>query len=437
MSTEVMFFFDSEDFTANHAADAIKELADICTEEGVRGHFALVGLLAYQLQAWGRRDVPEALSRHEVGTHTYGHSLHPNICQISDCESYDEAYTAIAKSECEGLGLIKGVTGQRDILFAVPPGNAQPYAALYLYADLGLPFYCDTVVTDARNRDRYYCNMRLIGYTRSVEGTFLFARDDLDAVMDDLAARDRVILYTHPNMAYYRESWDEVNYKGANAHPWGEWEEAPRRSPEETAAYFEGFRTLIRRVKADPRFTLTDLRTLQAAEKPRRPVVPADLPAIRQALIRELGPVGDPQSLSVADIFLACVRFLRGESAYTPGKVYGFLDAPQGVRAPVTVPADALRAAARAMDISRFLPVSVPVGSAVLGPADFLYAALDVLAGAETVTVTPRPQLNDMSAFPALQRLRLPGTWVHSPELKDRFLSDRLRLQAWTLRWGG
>ena len=81
--------------------------------------------------------------------------------------------------------------------------------------------------------------------------------------------------------------------------------------------------------------------------------------------------------------------------------------------------------------------MSIPVGSAVLGPADFLYAALDVLTGAETATVTPRPQLNDMSAFPALQRLRMPGTWVHSPELEDRFLSDRLRLQAWTIRWGG
>ena len=165
-------------------------------------------------------------------------------------------------------------------------------------------------------------------------------------------------------------------------------------------------------------------------------MVPADLPAIRQALTRELGPVNEPQSLSVADIFLACVRFLRGESAYIPGQVYGFLEAPAGVRASVTVSAEALRAAARAMDISRFLPVSIPVGDAVLGPADFLYAALDVLSGAASVTVTPRPQLNDMSAFPALQRLRMPGTWVHSPALEDRFLSDRLRWQAWTLRWG-
>ena len=79
MSTDVMFFFDSEDFTSNHAADALRELASICTEEGVRGHFALVGLLAYQLQAWGRRDVLDALRPHEIGSHTYGHSLHPNI----------------------------------------------------------------------------------------------------------------------------------------------------------------------------------------------------------------------------------------------------------------------------------------------------------------------------------------------------------------------
>ncbi|MPN08857.1 hypothetical protein SDC9_156143 [bioreactor metagenome] len=77
--TEVLFFFDTEDFTSNRSADAIKGLADLMTSEGVTGHFAVVGLLARQLKAWQREDVIESLGPHIIGTHTYGHSLHPDI----------------------------------------------------------------------------------------------------------------------------------------------------------------------------------------------------------------------------------------------------------------------------------------------------------------------------------------------------------------------
>ncbi|MEA4823862.1 MAG: hypothetical protein VB111_07100 [Clostridiaceae bacterium] len=436
--TEVLFFFDTEDFTSNRSADAILELARICTEEGVRGHFALVGLLAFQLQAWGRRDVLDALSPHEVGTHTYGHSLHPDICEQTDFESFDQSYLTAAKSECEALGLIRGVTGHRELLFAVPPGDSKSYAAMYLYANLGIPFYCDTVVTDDKNRDLYYCNLRQIAYTRAVEEIFCAdTPPDLDAILDDFAAQERVIVYTHPNMAYFSQFWDGVNYHGENRHPWGEWEPCKPRDPAQTRAYFNGFRTLIRRIRADERFRITDLPALRASEPPRRPVTPGDIPVLYDALRRALAPVTVPQSLSVADIFLACVTFLGGSTEYLPAHVYGFLSAPVGISEPVTVTADALRAAARYMDVSRFLPERIPVGDTSLGPADFLYAALDVLSrGADSVTLQPCPQLNSLAAFPSLERFSLRGTWVHTAALRDDYLSDRLRLQAWTLRYG-
>ena len=37
-------------------------------------------------------------------------------------------------------------------------------------------------------------------------------------------------------------------------------------------------------------------------------------------------------------------------------------------------------------------------------------------------------------ALPELKTFRLKGTWVHTPQLEDRYLSDRLRWQLWTLR---
>ena len=45
-------------------------------------------------------------------------------------------------------------------------------------------------------------------------------------------------------------------------------------------------------------------------------------------------------------------RLLRGEERYAPGKVYGFLYAPEGVKAPVRVRTADLVQAAKCMDIS-------------------------------------------------------------------------------------
>ena len=79
MKTKVIFSLDTEDFTSNEAANAILTEAEILREEGIRGCFCLVGLLAKQLENWDRKDVLEALSHHEIDTHTYGHTLHPMI----------------------------------------------------------------------------------------------------------------------------------------------------------------------------------------------------------------------------------------------------------------------------------------------------------------------------------------------------------------------
>ena len=73
--TNIIFSFDTEDFTCCRAADGILEVAEILREEGVRGCFNLVGLLADQLVAWGRTDVLESLKYHEVDFHSLNHSI--------------------------------------------------------------------------------------------------------------------------------------------------------------------------------------------------------------------------------------------------------------------------------------------------------------------------------------------------------------------------
>jgi len=435
--TKVIISFDTEDFTSDRSNDAILELAHICESEGVRGHFALVGLVCRELIAHKRWDVLDALRPHVVGTHTYGHSLHPDICELTDEASYEKAYRQAAISECEGLGMIRAATGRFDILYGCPPGNSKSYVAMYLYADLGIPFYCDTVIEDEKHSDVYYCNCRQIGYTCGMEGMF-FPEDapPMEAFLDQWARKDQVIVYCHPNMIPFTQFWDGVNYNRENKHPYGQWEACTPRDPAEIRRFYDGFRRLLKTLKADPRFCVTDLETLRDSEPARGTLKPSDIPTLRNALREKLAPVNAPFSLSVADIFQAAVRFLRGESEYVPGKVYGFLDAPRGITAPVTVTAAALRDAAAKIDLEAFIPPSIEVDGQPLGPADFLYAALDLLSdGSKTVTVTPREQLNSLADFPQLINFAPAGKWVHTPDFHDDYLSDRLRLQAWTLRY--
>jgi hypothetical protein len=54
--------------------------------------------------------------------------------------------------------------------------------------------------------------------------------------------------------------------------------------------------------------------------------------------------------------------------------------------------------------------------------------------GATTVKVIPREQLGSFKEVPTLEFMNIANSWVHTKEFKDKYLSDRLRLQLWTLR---
>ena len=172
-----------------------------------------------------------------------------------------------------------------------------------------------------------------------------------------------------------------------------------------------------------------------ATFKPRRAITLADIPTIRAALTKDFNAIREPASWSVADAFQAAVRLLRGEKEYMPGKVFGFLQRPKGVSSEVVVSAEDLRNTAKKLDLSTFLPSELQVGDARIGPADFLFAALEILeTGAASVKIVPREQLGSFKEVPSLEDMNISGSWVHTKEFKDEYLSERLRLQLWTLR---
>lgn len=438
LATEVLLSFDTEDFTSPADADGVKEIAELCTREGVTAHFATVGYMAKALAEWGRGDVIEAMRPHVKVSHTLHHSIHPDNLELSDNEDWREAYSTILERERAGFSLIRHITGQDRILAMVPGGDCDGYPLFYAAADMGAKFYLGPTFGYHLYRKAHFSNLMQIGYGVCFELHILppeYPEYKPEALLDDLARFETTCLWAHPNKVHSLLFWDGLNYNGRNAD-WGNWKFSPRRSEADVKEYLRRMADVIRRIKADPRFEFVTVFDLEKRMKPRKAITRGDLQTIRTALEREFEPLHEPASWSISDVFQAVTLFLRGKDRYEPGKVYGFVETPKGVTEPVKVRRADLVAAAKALDLGTFLPHEIDVGGVKIGPADFLYAALDTLCtGAEEVAVKPRPQLNAFTIFPDLAKQHYKGSWLHCPDFEDRRASDRLRLQNWTTRY--
>jgi len=437
-TTEVMFFFDAEDYTSDSPPnDALRDLANLFTEEGARVHVALVGYLAHEIGRYGRKDVVAALRPHLIGTQSAYHSKHPNVLELADGQDYRAAYVRVRAEEDEGNGYIERLTGRRPF-FAVPPGNSKSYVAMDVYADQGLKFYCDTVCA-AEKGGNWFANLRHFDYGPGMEEMIPWSDEtrahfDWKEFLDRIASKPCQILFLHPCMAVNAQYWDGVNYNKTNACEFGKWKLPKRRDPADTKIYLARIRELLRRLKADGRFTFPTLEDKLAAAAPRVVIERKDVARLAAHMEKSIDAVEQP-SWSVSDIFAAVVKFLCDETRHEPGVVHGFLEAPFAVDRPVTLKVSDLKSAAADIKLDGFLPASVVVGGTKVGPGDFLRAALKALAeGGETVTVGPSDPLAGLKHFPKLRDFKPAGTWVFWPDFKDEYTSDRLRWQVWTWR---
>ena len=453
--TRVIFFFDTEDYVCDRSNDAIRDIANLLDSEGVRGNFNVAGFLATRIVELRRLDVIEALKPHVIGTQTLYHSRHPNVAELGDDPSYERAYRLTMAAEAKGVGMLDAAFGEGRCVFQCPPGNSVSAVAMDVYSDLGIPFSGGCGFTEAEESKVYslmvgrpgaetlglwYFNQYHLPYylpfhLESMLPSGGRACPDFKAALDGMAQYDFAGLYMHPHMAVKSTHWDGPNYRKGNLVRWREWRQVADRDPADTAVFYERLRAFIRAVKADGRFEITDIEALRTTLKPRVTITKKDIPAIRAALTADFNCIREPASWSVADAFQAVVRLLRGETEYRPGKVYGFLARPKGVSAPVTVSAADLAEAAAKIDLSTFIPAEIAVGGKAVGPADFLFAALEALeTGATAVEVRPREQLGSFKEVPGIEHMDISGKWIHPDSFRDSYLSERLRLQLWTLR---
>ena len=445
---EILVSFDTEDYTCPKNADGIVDLTRLCLEEGIVPHHQVVGELAKKLVEWGRKDVIDLMRKCVIGTQTRYHTLHPDLIELSDGIDYAAAYRRVKEQEGECVEILRDVFGVKRIWSSCPPGNSESYVANRVYADLGIRFDLGAGFCADTDGDVWFAGQRRIAYGFNFEWMQPQTRPasrcdwskDGKRLLDEWAAKDRFFLYCHPNKVYSTEFWDALNYHRENKAKWGEWIQPQMRDPDEVRKYLDDIRRVLRAVRADPRFSIVTLPELAATEKPRVPIRLSDIRSIRREWAKSgFGPVRKPASWSVADVFCACVRMLSGEKEFMPANAYGFLEMPYSTPSQTDVTRDEIVAAAKAMDLSGFLPASIPLGGGrKIGPKQFLFAALEFLAtGANVVTVAPGDQLGSFTPLNKLEFRTHRNTWLHCPPpvFEDAYTSDRLRWQIWTLRY--
>ena len=438
--TNVIFSFDTEDIVNDIGADGILMSAHILREEGFKGCFNIIGLLPEKLVEWNRFDIINELKdHHDINYHSHTHSIHPTINEYTDKENFFEALDEFVKDESEGLKKVQSLFGTKGLKAACIPGNCTSYVAHYGYENMGFSFFSgDDIYDKASYRPINVCNIISLHYARSLDG-ILFEADEEKLkrfIADTAKNKDTVIFYHHPQRAFCKSFWDADNLYRVNT-PKESWKKSEIHNPADTERFYKNFRTLIKLLKSDPDFNITTYAELdEKLDRAERVITVDDIPSIKAQLDEELFPVTLPDSYCISDIFLACKDFLLNKGTHTCKKVYGFLSEPYSASETITVSRKEITDIMSKIDESSFLPPCFYIEEKKLGPCDVLYASLHFLTSDdEQYTISPlRHWQIDLNEFPSLRDLNYKGSWLHADTLEDNYLSDRLRLQSWTIR---
>ena len=437
--TNVIFSFDTEDIVNECGTEGIIRCASILREEGVRGCFNIIGLLPDALKEWGRYDVIDALKYHEIDFHSHSHSIHPTINEYTDKENFHDALDEFIKDESAGMKKVQDFFKCDYLPAACIPGNSTSYVAHYGYEKLGFKFFSgDDIYDKISYRPIYNCNTISLHYARSLDGVLFRLNEGeiADFVNETARGKHTMVFYHHPQRAFCKSFWDADNFNKTNT-PKEKWIKSEIHNTEDTEKFYENFRSLVRFLRDDGDFniiTYADLARLTAENE--RIITKKELADARKQLNDSFFPVTSPNSYCIADIFLACRSHLLGERKHVCGKVYGFLSEPYVAKDKTTITRNEAIELAKEIKVEEFLPSEFLINNKKIGARDLLDAFLAfALDETDEYTIKPNKQWQiDLDQFPTLRDLNYRNSWINSEALNDDYLSDRLRLQTWTIR---
>ena len=280
---DAVLLFDVEDVFSPPdvgSDDSIMELAQILTEEGLRGNFLYIGDRALLLKQRRRHDVIDSMAPHDVGLHTLS-AQHPCGPEYVAGKDWAEGLAEALRHERKGVQIIEDVFGRRACalsthwFFASP--HAQRAAALlelpYVYAypsapplytlswyagALGIPWFSPTL---GGQPFRPYFEE---GFDDSYHDRAAFnaIKDKLDEHID-VCLREKqpflALLLYHPARVRLIDHIDCFMTPNGLNRPraeWGRYGNPRRYTPQQVRDNLANFRELVRWIRTDPRLNV-------------------------------------------------------------------------------------------------------------------------------------------------------------------------------------
>ena len=155
----VSFSFDVEDYITPpeiELDDLLKMLADVMTEEQVKGTFFLIGEKMRCLRDRGREDVLKSLRRQDVGSHTSMGSIHPTVTERMEHADWSDGVARMAADEVAGIREMTEILGTPVSSLARHGGSYSPQLVAAL-GRMGLPYVNSPSRLPGHNIT-WYCN---------------------------------------------------------------------------------------------------------------------------------------------------------------------------------------------------------------------------------------------------------------------------------------
>ena len=455
--------FDVEDYTSPESVgmdDIPKWIAETMTDVGVTGTFFVIGEKARSLEARGRRDVIEAMARHDIGSHTNFGSIHPTVTEILEHASFDAGVETMLENEGAGFDDLERIFGRRPVALARHGGSYGPQLATAV-SKLGAAYVYSPISLRGHNAVWFANALNFYG-----EGDFGFFDDAYhdDALFDPMleALDERIpeetrgldvvpFFANHPSKVRSIQFWDFNYYKGANPGP-DEWKTPELRPLESMETAKKNFRRLMEYLQSRDDIELTTFNDLVARFSHQAETIDKARLAEIAGRVLEAGEVVIDPEYSPAETFAALASALTvyGADGRVPEETecrrpFGPLQMPPREPGLKEVTGDqALELARQAHDVigsSGHLPHLVTLDGLEIGTGSLLavfskvYA--DTLEGglADMYTVAPFAPYPTENEEAIIEDVRRCKEWpVHRDDLDMSDLVEMTRLQMWTLK---
>ncbi|RLI12544.1 hypothetical protein DRO35_02840 [Candidatus Bathyarchaeota archaeon] len=456
----ITLLFDVEDLVTPESDNIVKWLAEILTDEEVEGTFLVVAEKARLLERRNRIDVLEALRKHDIGSHSNTHSIHPTISEYLENKRWEEGVKEVYRRELLGFKDLERIFKKKIWCLGRPGGSYAPQLA-YVLGKLGKAYvYCPVMLPN--HNVAWFCGALTFarwfgGFDQTYADTEKFneilSRLDRFIKNEHAKGTDWVgIFCCHPTMVRAYEFWDAINFaKGANP-PRERWKRPKMRTGREMEIARRNFRRLVKFLKENP---LVQIRTIK--DLLRIYSYQPEYISMRDLLdiavkILERNDILVDQRFSPAETLVAMAAsiLLYDSAGKLPEKVKR-RDVIGPVETPLEKPEASYISWKDLVDISEriinhvndkgYLPANVSLSNGKAGISSIYFAFAETLLNVKTGDIPNRIRLKPSNPYPSIAkeieaqvRKTLSGWIIHKPDLNQEKIVEYTKLQTWTLK---